>query len=106
MVFCSNCGSQLSEDAYFCSKCGFRTQKGKEAGVSIPMEDLRRTFRKVGKEMEKAFQTAAEEMQEAFKTARKNIRESTGLGTIVCSNCGEKNSFDSSYCYSCGKKLD
>lgn len=105
MVFCSKCGAQLPEDAYFCPKCGFRTQKGKEAGAPIPVDDLRRTFRKVGKEMEKAFQTAVEEMQEAFKTAKDTIRESTSKGTVICSNCGERNSVSSIYCHNCGKKL-
>jgi ribosomal protein L40E len=106
MGFCSKCGEELPEDARFCPNCGFRTEKGVEAGVSPPTEEWREEFLRVGQEMEKAFHTAAEEMRKAFKTARENIRQSTTKGSVVCGHCGEKNQGDANFCYKCGKKLD
>ena len=36
MVYCTNCGEEIPEDAYFCHKCGHRTEKGSEEGASYP----------------------------------------------------------------------
>jgi len=105
MGFCSKCGKPLAEDAYFCPKCGARTALGVEAGVVAPSDELREAFNKMGQEMEKAFTFAAKEIEKAFETARKNIQESTGRAPIICSRCGEKNRFDSRFCYKCGKEL-
>jgi predicted amidophosphoribosyltransferase len=106
MVFCSRCGKELPEDAYFCPSCGARTQKGSEAGVSTPADEFRDAFVKVSQELERAFGMAAKEIQEAFKTAGENIQKATGKGRVVCSNCGEKNTPHARFCYKCGKKLD
>jgi len=105
MVFCLKCGKELPEDAYFCPSCGVRTQKGVEAGASVPVEELRVAFAKMGQEMEKAFRTAAKEIETAFRTVREDVRESKGRATVLCSECGQKNSGDASYCFNCGKKL-
>jgi len=105
MVFCLKCGKELPEDACFCPSCGVRTQKGVEAGVSVPVEELRVAFAKIGQEMEKAFRTAAKEIEAAFKTVREDVRESKVRATVVCSECGQKNSGDASYCFNCGKRL-
>jgi len=105
MVFCLKCGKELPEDGYFCPNCGVRAQKGVEAGVSVPVEELREAFAKIGQEMEKAFRTAAKEIDAAFKTVREDVRESKARATIVCSECGQKNSGDASYCFNCGKRL-
>jgi len=106
MGFCSKCGEKVPEDAYFCSRCGARTVKGTEAGVSTPAEELRDAFSRAGEEMVKAFKIAAKEMQEAFKTTRGSIQESTSAKPIACRHCGGKNRADSSFCQECGKKLD
>jgi len=103
--YCSHCGEKLTEDANFCSRCGTRTRKGLEAGVTIPAEEFRQAFTKLSDELEKAFSKVAEEVKQTFSTARENIRETTGAQEIVCAHCGTKNSPSSSYCYSCGKKL-
>ncbi len=105
MVFCSNCGEKLPENAYFCPRCGMRTKKGIEAGISTPWEDLRVTLTKMGEELEKAFSIAGKEMEKAFKTAREKIKEATSREPVVCPHCGEKNSADARFCYKCGKKL-
>jgi predicted amidophosphoribosyltransferase len=105
MVYCSKCGAKLSEDAYFCSRCGLTTKKGAEAGVSAPMEDLKQEFSRFGQEMEKAFEKAAKEIHEAFKTARENIRQSTRKEVAVCPHCGKESPSGSSFCIHCGKKL-
>ena len=105
MVFCSNCGEKLPEDANFCTKCGFRTRRGVEAGVPPPTEDWREAFSKMGVEMEKAFQTAAKEIQKALKNVREDIKEPRGRQLVVCKSCGEKNSSNASFCTKCGEKL-
>lgn len=95
MVFCSKCGEELPENAYFCPKCGARTRRGVEAGISTPWEELKDALSKMGQEIEKA-----------FKTTRESIRESTSREQVVCSHCGEKNLGYARFCYKCGKELD
>ncbi len=95
VVFCSSCGEELPEDANFCPKCGVRTSKGVEAGVTTPLRDLRDAFSRMGEELEKA-----------FKRAREEFREATAGEPVVCSNCGEENFAYARFCYKCGKKLD
>ncbi|MGQ9782009.1 MAG: zinc-ribbon domain-containing protein [Nitrososphaeria archaeon] len=106
MGYCSKCGVQLPEDAYFCPKCGYKTGLGMQAGVFSPYESMRETFVKVGQEMEKAFETAAREVEKAFEVARKSIEEAAGRNPKTCSGCGERNAWDSRFCYKCGKSLD
>jgi uncharacterized membrane protein YvbJ len=106
MVFCSNCGEKLPDDANFCTKCGFRTKHGVEAGVSVPTEDLREAFSKMGVELEKAFQTAAKEVQKAVKNVREDYREYRRGQPITCKSCGEKSPPNSVFCTRCGEKLE
>jgi uncharacterized Zn finger protein (UPF0148 family) len=87
MAFCSKCGEKLPEGAYFCPRCGARTRKGLEAGVTAPFDELGEAFSRVGQEMEKVFSRAAVEIHEAFKTVRKSIQESTNR-QVVCKNRG------------------
>ena len=105
MDYCSKCGNKVSDDDYFCSKCGARIREGVAAGVSAPLEETRDALSKMSQEMEKAFSLAAKDIQEAFKTAGENVRRSTSKEPVVCSNCGEKNAIDASYCYKCGEKI-
>ena len=97
MVFCTQCGENLPENAYFCFKCGLRTLKGVEAGVSYPWN--------WEKEAEKALSTAAQEMEKAFNSIRESITKSIKKEPIICPNCGEKNQPNSKYCTKCGKEL-
>ena len=106
MVFCSKCGEKLPEDAYFCSRCGVRTKKGLEAGIRVPIDDLRDAFSDVGQEMEKAFAKAAKEIQRAFRTARENIRQPAVNEQIICAHCKQANLSDASFCSGCGRKLE
>jgi len=106
IVFCSQCGKELPENAYFCPRCGVRTRRGTEAGISTPWEDLKDAFSKMGEEIEKAFSVAGREMEKAFKTARDKIRETTSREPVVCPHCGEKNLAVAKFCYKCGKKLE
>lgn len=105
MGFCSKCGNSLSEDEYFCPRCGARTQAGIGAGISNPAEEMREAIARMGKEMEKAFATASKEIQQAFRTVRENIRQSAGREKGQCPDCGEEYSGDDSYCGKCGKKI-
>ena len=74
--FCTKCGKEIPEDAYFCPSCGARTLKGKEAGVSSTLDEVRDALSTMGRELEKAFETAAKEIRGAFETARENVKQS------------------------------
>ena len=105
MVFCHKCGAELPEDADFCPKCGVRTRRGVETGATTSWAGMKDEFYKIGEELEKAFTEAGKEIEKAFKSARKSIRETIGEGTVICSQCGQKNQKEAKFCYSCGEKL-
>lgn len=105
MVYCSNCGKELTENTNFCPKCGITTRKGGTVEVAGPWKDLREAVAEIGEEMEKAFSIAKKEMETAFKKARDGIREATSQKTVVCSQCGETNRTNANFCYTCGNKL-
>jgi uncharacterized membrane protein YvbJ len=102
MVFCSKCGKELPENAYFCPNCGVKTAKGVEANVSMPYGEM---FSDVEKKLEKAFLTASEEMKRAFNKARESVRQAARREPVSCSKCGEKNSAGDTFCRNCGAKL-
>jgi ribosomal protein L40E len=107
LVFCSNCSEKLPENANFCPKCGARTRKGAETGVSPPWKIyLQDDLSKIEKEVEKAISAASTEMEKALRAMREEIRETTTLEPLVCSNCGERNPAKAQFCYKCGKKLN
>jgi predicted amidophosphoribosyltransferase len=106
MTPCSNCGEKLPKDAYFCPKCGTKAEKGVEAGVAAPSDEMREAFAKMSQELEKAFAIAAKEIQAAFQTARENIQQSFYKEPRVCPSCGEKNPSYATFCSKCGKKLE
>jgi len=105
MGFCSKCGEELPENAYFCPKCGVRTSKGKEANIPIPRENLGDVFSDVGEEMGKAFSIASREIEKAFKTAKEEIEKAISRAYIVCPHCGNRNHVDALFCQKCGKEL-
>ena len=108
MVYCSNCGTKLDDDAYFCFKCGTKTQTGKNAKAMYPADELRDAFYQVGLELEKAFTLAARETQAAFKKVSADLQQknvSNSQGTVVCSSCGTKNVSGAVFCHSCGAKV-
>ncbi len=102
MGFCSNCGNELPDDAYFCPKCGVKTPKGIEANVVVPYGEM---FTEMGKQIEKAFLNASEEMRKAFDKAGKEVRKATSRDSVVCPKCGETNSAGDRFCHKCGTKL-
>ena len=106
MVFCSSCGKELPENAYFCPRCGVMTRRGVEMEVGTPWDEVRDAFSRMGEEMEKAFATAGREIEKAFKTVREEVKEATRKESIVCPDCEEKNVAGAIFCYRCGKKLD
>jgi uncharacterized membrane protein YvbJ len=103
--FCTKCGKEIPEDAYFCQSCGARTLKGKEAGVSAPLDEVRDALSTMGRELEKAFETAAKEIRGAFETVRENVKQSTPIRPVICKNCGQKNLSNANFCTKCGKEL-
>ena len=111
MVYCSNCGAQIADDAYFCPRCGTKTQAGKTAKAVYPADELRDVFYQVGIELEKAFTLAAHETQAAFRRVSEEIRQKPASSqpaqedTVACSSCGAKNSSSAIFCSSCGKKI-
>ena len=107
MVYCSNCGEKIPDDAFFCPKCGTKTAKGKSAKAVYPADELRDAFYQVGIELEHAFNIAAHETHQAILRAKENIQQkpTAAQGTVVCPNCGTKNLSNSIFCNNCGTKL-
>jgi ribosomal protein L40E len=110
MVYCSNCGAKIDDEAYFCFKCGTKTQAGKTAKATYPSDELRDAFYQVGSELEKAFTRAAKETQSAFKKVSENMQQknsstSDSQGPVVCSSCGTKNVSGAVFCNNCGIKV-
>ena len=109
MVYCSNCGTKIDDEAYFCFKCGTKTQTGKTAKATYPSDELRDAFYQVGLELEKAFTMAARETQSAFKKVSEDMRQKTASnpqGTAVCTSCGTKNVSGAVFCANCGGKVE
>ncbi|MHA2231225.1 MAG: zinc-ribbon domain-containing protein [Candidatus Hodarchaeales archaeon] len=102
MVFCSKCGKELPENAYFCPICGVKTAKGIEANVSMPYGEM---FSEMEKKLEQAFLTASEDLKKAFNKAREGVKRATHREPIICPSCGEKNSTGEKFCHECGEKL-
>jgi predicted RNA-binding Zn-ribbon protein involved in translation (DUF1610 family) len=111
MVYCSNCGSKIDDEAFFCPKCGTKTVKRKAATASYPSDELRAAFYQVGVELEQAFTTAAKEMHSAFKKVSEDMRQKpaakteSAAATVTCSSCGTKNPTGSVFCNNCGNRL-
>jgi len=106
LPYCSNCGQEIPEDAYFCPKCGTKTAKGRASKAAYPADELRDAFYSVGIELERAFNMAARETHSAIQRARKNFRqEYSPKTTVVCPKCGTKNPYGSIFCYSCGSRI-
>jgi len=111
MVYCSNCGEKISDDALFCPKCGTKTPKGKVSNVPYPSDELRDAFYKVGIELERAFTLAAHETHHAFRKASENMQQKTSSnsantqGSVVCTSCRANNVSSSVFCRSCGARV-
>jgi len=111
MVYCSNCGEKIDDNAYFCPKCGTKTPAGKASNTSYPADELRDAFYKVGIELERAFNLAAHETHAAFRKASENMQQKTSSnsantkGSVVCTSCGANNVSGSVFCRSCGAKV-
>jgi len=112
LVYCSNCGAQIADDAYFCSKCGTKTQAGKTAKVTYPSDRLEEIFYQLGVELEKALTLAAKETHAALKKASESFQQKSAVAQteqatqdIVCPNCGAKNVSGAIFCYNCGKRI-
>ena len=108
MVYCSNCGEKLADDANFCPKCGTKTQKGKTEHAPYPSNELEDAFYKVGLELERAFTLAANETHEALKKASDNLQKKAVAKqkTLVCPKCGTKNLAASVFCNNCGARIN
>jgi Zn finger protein HypA/HybF involved in hydrogenase expression len=102
LVYCTKCGEKLAEDAYFCPKCGTKTQKGIDANVPTPADELREAFSRVGVEMEKAFLVVAKEAHNAFQKAKENIQQAQQ--PTQCVSCQTSIAVNSVYCSKCGAK--
>jgi len=113
LVYCSNCGAKIDDDALFCPKCGTKTQAGKAAKVTYPADELRDTFYQVGIELEKAFTLAAKETRAAFKKVSEEFQKksdssqqaASSEGAVACPKCGAKNLSSSIFCSNCGVRL-
>ena len=109
MVYCSNCGSSIDDEAYFCPKCGTKTPKGKAAKATYPADEIRDALYQAGIELEKAFTMAARETRSAFKKVSEDFEgkpsASTSKVSVACTKCGTKNPIGSIFCYNCGNRI-
>jgi uncharacterized membrane protein YvbJ len=107
LVYCSNCGEKIGDDANFCPKCGAKTPKGRAANAVYPADQiLREGFYGVGAELEKAFTIADKEIHAAFQKARENLQQKTAnQRTVACPKCGSKNTYGSIFCNNCGSRI-
>ena len=114
MTFCSHCGTQLSDETYFCPKCGTKTQKGAQDNIKYPTDQLRDAFSQAGREMEKAFTLAASELHKAFQNVKEDFKtdstqtttqQTTAAPKVTCTKCGAANEPDAIFCRNCGNKL-
>jgi len=111
MVYCSKCGTQIPDDAYFCVRCGIKTEAGKTAQAVYPTDALRTALYQTGIELEKAFTFAAQEIHTAFDRVNEGMHQKSSqdssqkTDTLICTSCGTKNPSDATFCGSCGKKL-
>jgi len=114
MVYCSHCGGQVANDAFFCPKCGTKTEAGKTAKVSYPSHELQDAFYRAGTELERAFTIAAHETHATLKRASENIQQKTSSdqtnqttqkNAAVCPHCGAKTVSGAIFCNTCGKRI-
>ncbi|MCL5877050.1 MAG: zinc-ribbon domain-containing protein [Candidatus Bathyarchaeota archaeon] len=110
MVYCSNCGAPVADEANFCPKCGTKTPKGTTSNVKYPSGELEDAFYRVGTELERAFTIAARETEAALKRARASIKDKPAEtqatpAAVVCPSCGAQNVEGAVFCNSCGKRI-
>ena len=106
LVYCSHCGEKIADDAYFCPKCGTKTDKGNATKAVYPADELRDAFYQVGIELEKAFNIVARETHSAIQKARENLQQKPApQKTVVCPKCSTKNPYGSIFCHNCGTRL-
>lgn len=106
MVYCSNCGEKIADEACFCPKCGTKTDKGKAVNAVYPSDELRDAFYTVGVELERAFNIAARETHSAIKRAKENWQQRPAQQqTVACTKCTTKNPQGSIFCHSCGTRI-
>jgi predicted amidophosphoribosyltransferase len=118
MVNCRYCDEEISNDAFFCPKCGMRTKKGETDKVPIPgdsltklRQDLDEALIVASDALSEAFTIAADSIREAFKGVSEGIeskgalkKESSGK-KVYCPHCGKENPKDAKYCKNCGKNI-
>lgn len=110
LVFCSNCGSKIDDEYYFCPKCGTKTLKGKAAKAAYPADELRDAFYQAGLELEKALKIAAKETHNALKKVsedlqKKPVSTASSENMMACPKCGTKNITGSIFCNNCGNQI-
>lgn len=131
MVYCSNCGREVGEEANFCPKCGARTPKGFEIGVEPHWKEevdkalqvaaknieegikkareyVKEAVRDLSPELEQArekLREVAEDVGEELRSAGKEIRRRTSIAPVYCPECGEKNTGYAKFCTKCGQKI-
>jgi uncharacterized membrane protein YvbJ len=105
LAYCTKCGEKISDDAFFCPKCGTKTLKGKAANAVYPTDQLTDAFYNVGVELEKAFNLAARETHAAIKKAKEDLRQKTFQQTVACTKCSSKNPSGAVFCNSCGARI-
>lgn len=110
MVFCTNCGEEVTDETNFCPVCGMRTVIGEEAKVPIPRqrhweEELESAAERISEEMQKAYTIAGRELEQAVNRIREEMQKARERELVNCTNCGEQNQKGMNFCFKCGTKL-
>jgi len=106
LVYCTNCGEKIADEANFCPRCGTKTLKGRAANVAYPSDELREAFYRVGTELDRAFKLAAHETQAAIQRATGGAQQKANQqGPVACPKCGVKNAYGSVFCCNCGSRM-
>ena len=116
MVYCANCGKEIDDEAYFCSKCGTRTAKAVKDGVAIPFSetqmkaDVERALSQASKALDEGVKVAQTALQDVAKRVDEEVRLARGKNKDqsaqkTCSACGQENISTAKYCMKCGKEI-
>jgi len=117
VVYCTNCGKQVEDDANFCPKCGVRTEKGVREGVASPWisdprwrQEFDSALQRAGKSIDEGLKVARDSLRDAtkrveeeFQSAKQDFKERAG--PVYCKACGQENTRYARFCIKCGKEL-
>ena len=131
MVFCSKCGAELTDDAFFCPQCGARTARGADegvephwrkeldqalqtafrsldAGVREARRSLEEVARDLGPELEQAkvgLRDTTEDVGEELRGVAERLKGRRRREGLHCPSCGARNAETAKFCTEFGKEI-